>query len=245
MADDIVLQRIQQQFEGRAPTYDSNNTYHPPLADRLLQLLDLQSGDRLLDLGAGTGIVGLAAAAAVGEGGSVALVDLCQAMLDQARSKYEASVLPSNCINDKARTADNAVQPDAPAEELGGLQLQQQQQLAPAHFFLGDMEHLDSCLPAEWLGSFTAITCSAAVPFLQHPTATFASWRDWLKQPGGKLALNAFVPPAVEDYGTFVRLAEQFGFPAEFDPSEVLGSTERVTAALKQAGYINIQASCT
>jgi ubiquinone/menaquinone biosynthesis C-methylase UbiE len=222
--EDIVLQRIIQQFEGRAATYDCNNTYHPPLAQRLLQLLALQPGDRLLDLAAGTGIVALAAAAAVAPSGGVVLVDISSAMLDQARSKYEA-----------------AQQPASEHAESG--QLQQQQQMAAAHFFLGDIEQLHTFLPADWLGSFTASTCSAAVPFLRNPTAALASWRAWLKQPGGKLAFNAFVPPAIEDYGTFVRLAEKYGYPPEFDPSEVLGSTERVTAALREAGYSHIQAS--
>ncbi|WIA33447.1 hypothetical protein OEZ86_006579 [Tetradesmus obliquus] len=38
-----------------------------------------------------------------------------------------------------------------------------------------------------------------------------------------------------------MRLAGECGFPAEFDPSEVLGSTERVAAALTEAGYSHIQ----
>lgn len=247
VAEDLVLHRILQQFEGRAATYDANNTYHPALAQNLLQLLALKPGDRLLDLAAGTGIVALAAAAAVAPGGNVVLVDISPAMLQQARSKYTAAVQLGDS-NVESSTAQCAIQPQDTGEReqqlLSQRQQQQQQQLAPAHFILGDIEQLHSCLPAEWLHSFSAITCSAAVPFLQQPTAALASWRHWLQQPGGKLAFNAFVPPAIEDYGTFIRLAGECAFPAEFDPSEVLGSTERVTAALTEAGYSRIQASC-
>lgn len=244
VAEDLVLHRILQQFEGRAATYDANNTYHPALAQNLLQLLALKPGDRLLDLAAGTGIVALAAAAAVAPGGNVVLVDISPAMLQQARSKYTAAVQLGDS-NVESSTAQCAIQRQDTGEReqqlLSQRQQQQQQQLAPAHFILGDIEQLHSCLPAEWLHSFSAITCSAAVPFLQQPTAALASWRHWLQQPGGKLAFNAFVPPAIEDYGTFIRLAGECAFPAEFDPSEVLGSTERVTAALTEAGYSRIQ----
>lgn len=105
----------------------------------------------------------------------------------------------------------------------------------------GDIEDLPSCLPRGWLGSFDAITCSAAIPFLRHPPAALAAWRAWLKQPGGRLAFNAFVPPALEDFGTFRQLLAEAGVAEVPEPCEVLGSVEAVTSALKAAGYTQVQ----
>lgn len=176
----------------------------------------MRPGQRLLDLATGTGLVALPAAAAVGTIGFVAAVDISQAMLDQAQSKY---------------TASRQLQ-DHP---------QQQQGLAPVQFIHGNIEQLDSCLPDDWQGSFDAITCSAAVPFLQDPAAAFQQWRYWLKPHSGRLVFNAFVAPAVEDFGTFVKLARQYGLPHETDPCENLGSVELVSAVLQNAGYLNVE----
>lgn len=105
---------------------------------------------------------------------------------------------------------------------------------------LTDMEHLQECLPEQLLGSFNTITCSAAIPFLRHPPEALTAWRPWLA-PGGTLAFNAFVAPALEDFALFREVAVKFGFQKPVDPCEGLGSELLVTEALQAAGYHSIQ----
>ena len=202
----LVLDRIKQQFDGRAAGYDQDNTYHPPLAQKLLSMCCLAPGQKVLDLAAGTGMVALTAAGAVGSGGLVVAVDLSPAMLEQARRKADAEGL---------------------SEEV-------------FQTVVGDMEQLSSCLPGAWMGTFDVMTCSAAVPFLRDPQAALAGWRGWLRQ-GGRLVFNAFVPPAIEDFGTFLNLAPQFGYYGECDPCDLLGSVELVTEAVTAAGYSSVK----
>lgn len=180
----------------------------------LLSLCELQPGQRVLDLASGTGLVALPAAEAVGPTGFVAAVDISQAMLDQAQSKYEANI----------RLAD---EPNC-----------------PLHFLQGDIQDLPACLPEERQGWFDVITCSGASPFLQDPVATLKHWKKWLKSGSGRLVFNAFAAPAVEDYRIFVELALKYGLQNESDPFEKLGSIERVTSALQDAGYQKIEVSC-
>ena len=79
--------RVAQQFDARAPRYDVGNAYHPPLAARLVDLAGLRPGEAVLDVGCGTGLVALAAAAAVGSAGHVTGVDLSGAMVHAAAAK--------------------------------------------------------------------------------------------------------------------------------------------------------------
>ncbi|KAL4439900.1 hypothetical protein ABPG75_002901 [Micractinium tetrahymenae] len=77
-------QKIAQSFDARAPSYEEGNTYHPAHANRVVQLAALQPGERVLDVGCGTGLVALPAAKAVGPGGKVTGVDLSDGMIHQA-----------------------------------------------------------------------------------------------------------------------------------------------------------------
>lgn len=65
-----------------------------PWAERLAETAELRTGDRVLDLACGTGIVARLAAPQVGEEGSVVGVDLNEAMLEVARGA-SAGVRPS------------------------------------------------------------------------------------------------------------------------------------------------------
>jgi SAM-dependent methyltransferase len=91
--DKLILTRIKQQFNGRAANYDSvSNNYHTSLAQQLLRLCELQPGQRVLDLAAGTGIAAVLAAPTVAPGnGHVVALDICGAMLEQARQKAAAA----------------------------------------------------------------------------------------------------------------------------------------------------------
>ncbi|MDQ6676697.1 MAG: methyltransferase domain-containing protein [Acidobacteriota bacterium] len=58
-----------------------------PLADRMIRASDLKDGERVLDIGTGTGIVALRASEAVGASGEVVGIDLSSQMLAQARTR--------------------------------------------------------------------------------------------------------------------------------------------------------------
>ncbi len=72
------------RFEGRS----APSRYHPPLAERLLELAALRPGMAVLDVACGTGLVLLDAAAAVGPSGRVAGVDLSAQMLKQVSPAF-------------------------------------------------------------------------------------------------------------------------------------------------------------
>ena len=61
--------------------------FSAPLADRLLALGEVGPGQRVLDVGTGTGIVALRAATASGPAGRVVGIDLSEGMLETARRK--------------------------------------------------------------------------------------------------------------------------------------------------------------
>lgn len=60
-----------------------------PVADRLIEMLALQSGERVLDLAAGLGDLGLLAAERVGESGSVLISDQAETMLETASKRVQ------------------------------------------------------------------------------------------------------------------------------------------------------------
>jgi ubiquinone/menaquinone biosynthesis C-methylase UbiE len=110
-------------------------------------------------------------------------------------------------------------------------------------FICGDIEQLQDSLSEDLKGTFDAVACSAAIPFLTQPRQTLQAWRQWLK-PGGRLVFNAFVPPAMQGYEIYLQLAqEQYRITDEYDPSAALGGADLVTEALTAAGYTGIQAS--
>ncbi|MDQ3606275.1 MAG: methyltransferase domain-containing protein, partial [Gemmatimonadota bacterium] len=61
----------------------------PPLAERVVALGRLTGGERVLDVGTGTGIVARQAALALGAAGRVVGIDLSEGMLAVARTRAE------------------------------------------------------------------------------------------------------------------------------------------------------------
>lgn len=67
--------------------------FSAPLAERLVTLAGIRPGERVLDVGAGTGVVALRAARTAGPTGVVVGIDLSDGMLETARQKAQAAGL--------------------------------------------------------------------------------------------------------------------------------------------------------
>lgn len=94
MKDQTSASKYKQQviadFNART-NYDNEFRYRA--TNPLIQLAQLQSGQQVLDVATGTGIVAIAAAKIVGTLGHVVGVDISTGMLNQARQKIEAAGL--------------------------------------------------------------------------------------------------------------------------------------------------------
>jgi ubiquinone/menaquinone biosynthesis C-methylase UbiE len=90
MANRLELAEYKQQiadvYSGRSAGYD-NGEWHPRIAHRLLELADIQPGQKVLDLATGTGMVAIEAAQIVGDDGYVIGIDIATGMVDRARQK--------------------------------------------------------------------------------------------------------------------------------------------------------------
>jgi ubiquinone/menaquinone biosynthesis C-methylase UbiE len=85
---------ITDNFERVAGSYDSTEgIFSGPIADRLIQVAGVAPGERVLDVGCGTGALLLRAAAAVMPGGHVTGLDLSRRMLDTAAARVDAAGL--------------------------------------------------------------------------------------------------------------------------------------------------------
>ena len=82
-----------EQWEAAAPGWsrraEQMQQFASPVTDWLLDALELKPGQRVLDLAAGLGHVGLEAARRVAPGGSVVIADQAEAMLRAARERAE------------------------------------------------------------------------------------------------------------------------------------------------------------
>jgi SAM-dependent methyltransferase len=86
---DTRLQRRIQRYGWNEAATDYERGWQrqlEPAQSRLIDLADLQAGERVLDVACGTGLVSLNAAAAVGPTGEVVGVDLSDRMVDAARA---------------------------------------------------------------------------------------------------------------------------------------------------------------
>ena len=75
-------------WEAMAPGWETRHAYFEerarPVAERMLERLEPASGETILELAAGTGVVGFAAARLVEPGGTVIVSDFSQAMVEAA-----------------------------------------------------------------------------------------------------------------------------------------------------------------
>ena len=81
-------------WEAMAPGWDERHAYVEqvarPVTERMLERLEPDAGETILELAAGTGVVGLAAAAIVGADGRVILSDFSSAMIESAERHAES-----------------------------------------------------------------------------------------------------------------------------------------------------------
>jgi ubiquinone/menaquinone biosynthesis C-methylase UbiE len=94
----ILMNNYKQQvveFFDRRNAYDREGDRHPREANLLLESVNLQQGQKVLDIATGTGLVAIPAAQRVGIEGYVVGVDFSSGMLHQARQKIDAAQLPN------------------------------------------------------------------------------------------------------------------------------------------------------
>ncbi|MEH2260331.1 class I SAM-dependent methyltransferase [Nostoc sp.] len=90
---DIYKQQL-KEFYGSRTTYDhEKDTRHPLEAKLLLEFVGLHSGQKILDVATGTGLVAIPTAEKVGSEGYVIGIDMTPGMLHQARLKIAAARL--------------------------------------------------------------------------------------------------------------------------------------------------------
>jgi ubiquinone/menaquinone biosynthesis C-methylase UbiE len=81
-------------WEAMAPGWDERHAYFEesarPVAERMLELLEPEPGQTILELAAGTGVVGFAAASLVRPDGHVLISDFSEAMVEAARRNAQA-----------------------------------------------------------------------------------------------------------------------------------------------------------
>ena len=78
-------QDAQDLYDERGDQYD--DSHHPRFARHMVQLIKPQSGELVLDLACGTGLVSFPASDAVGASGSIIGIDISSGMLAQAEAK--------------------------------------------------------------------------------------------------------------------------------------------------------------
>jgi ubiquinone/menaquinone biosynthesis C-methylase UbiE len=90
MTESAIKQTIAATYDELALEYERVVVpIYRPMAKRLIQLVDLRPGWRVLDVGTGTGLVATLAAPYVGKGGKVIGIDYADNMLDIARKKAD------------------------------------------------------------------------------------------------------------------------------------------------------------
>ncbi|MCJ1283275.1 hypothetical protein MMC26_002603 [Xylographa opegraphella] len=88
---------VAQIYDARSEQYD--NAFHAHIAADFVEWANLRTGDSVLDLAAGTGLVAVPAARKVGPGGRVVAVDISDGMMDVGRRKAAKEGLAVEFVN--------------------------------------------------------------------------------------------------------------------------------------------------
>jgi SAM-dependent methyltransferase len=102
MTNDDRLRQMASVFDRSAPTYDSVIPFFAHFGRRLVELAELRSGERVLDVGTGRGASAFPAAELVGTDGSVVAIDLSPEMIRHINAEREQR----GVTNIDARVAD-------------------------------------------------------------------------------------------------------------------------------------------
>lgn len=84
-----TVEKVQKYYSWRASNYDAGAGFEVEHHAEALRLADVHAGQRVLDVGCGTGRGTVGLAQAVGPTGRVDALDLTEAMLEHARHKLE------------------------------------------------------------------------------------------------------------------------------------------------------------
>jgi ubiquinone/menaquinone biosynthesis C-methylase UbiE len=95
MLEEVDIKKYKQQLltDFNSRTHYDQGRFYAPVANRLIEFAKLQSGQTILDIATGTGIVALNAAKIVGDAGKVIGVDISSGMLGYAKQKLAAEGL--------------------------------------------------------------------------------------------------------------------------------------------------------
>jgi ubiquinone/menaquinone biosynthesis C-methylase UbiE len=90
MSEPSPTERVARLFDELAPVYDKSGVeFFGPIATRLVDLLQVRTGERAVDIGCGRGAVTLRLAERVGPQGTVTAIDLSPAMVELTRAAAE------------------------------------------------------------------------------------------------------------------------------------------------------------
>lgn len=106
----ITTQMIEETFDGAAPLYDRGKMFRES-GQRLIDLLPINPGSRILDIATGTGAALLPAARCAGPQGIVTGIDISAGMLEQARQAADGEELTNTEL--KKMDAEHLDFPDA------------------------------------------------------------------------------------------------------------------------------------
>lgn len=89
-----------QFFDQLAPTWDANEVKSTPeKVNEILDIIGIEKGEAVLDLGTGTGVLLPYIAKRIGEAGKILAVDYSEGMLARAREKYEKLIPNAMFLN--------------------------------------------------------------------------------------------------------------------------------------------------
>jgi demethylmenaquinone methyltransferase/2-methoxy-6-polyprenyl-1,4-benzoquinol methylase len=104
-------EKIKKYYSWRATNYDAGSSFEVEHHAEALRLADIQEGQHVLDVAAGTGRATVGLAKAVGKTGTVDALDLSEEMLNHAQAKIGAAGL-SDRVNFKQGNARALPYPD-------------------------------------------------------------------------------------------------------------------------------------